>query len=582
LDRKDFSFLLKKVSSQYYQSSDIDLFVEDLFAALIDVTLLKGEVTEYHELLDMQFFVIIMLLLLKFDMSQGKERERIFYGIIGDFEKGDFFLLERALVSIIYYLSDMSHPRALVKARSIIRVFEETYLDNIQEYNKQEKKKNDPKYVKNMQQELYANLDRKFILKKILIQTPYIPAAYKSYFLDLLDNTAVNPYLDDNLQDNTDMPSNQKYDFRPKTRPFPRYSLEDYAFKPLSAKHRKRQRRYPKLDVYSMNTIQEDEVNLETLAKRLTGLARTDEEKTRVFFKWVTFNIDFDPSVSAVDSQSVFATRKANSEGFARLFAALCELGSVQVEVIKGQTRDTSLQCTNNHYWNSVTIDNQKYFVDCALASGVFDGEKHTKQLRDYYFLVPPDSFIDNHFPEDSSKQYLKALISLNDYISRNELLYQGSVFGLTMNSFSLKIPEIELKNANTVRLKFVGDNIEYKVVLRDCETGEEACSGTVELVNEKKRKLKLRARIPESQPKKYIMELLGREKKVEAADEEDEEEEEVQNKQMTNEPEFSLLIKWTVSKIIEKKEKHQEAMEGEEDNNANEKENEEQEQEEE
>jgi hypothetical protein len=300
----------------------------------------------------------------------------------------------------------------------------------------------------------------------------------------------------------------------------------------------------------------------------------------------VTFNIDFDPSVSAVDSQSVFATRKANSEGFARLFAVLCELGSVQVEIIKGQTRDTSLQCTNSHYWNSVTIDNQKYFVDCALASGVFDGEKHTKQLRDYYFLVPPDSFIDNHFPEDSSKQYLKALISLNDYISRNELLYQGSVFGLTMNSFSLKIPEIELKNANTVRLKFVGDNIEYKVVLRDCETGEEACSGTVELVNEKKRKLKLRARIPESQPKKYIMELLGREKKVEATEQEeeddDDEEEEVQNKQKTNEPEFSLLIKWTVSKIIEKKEKHQEAMEGEEDNNANEKENEEQEQEEE
>ncbi len=382
--------------------TSMDAFAEQLFSALIDIVLLKSsskdasEMTEHHELVDIQLFVLLMLLTLESQPNQN--RELLFYGLIGDLEKddGSYFQLERVLTHLIYYLNDWTLVQAKSKARSIVILLQETQLANIKKNELQNKKEKDKKRVKKLW-DTHENieLDRNIILKQILIQSPYIPSQFKRLFIDVIHTNTASSNFDSSHFTNNDIPSKQRYDYHPKTRPPPVHKLEDYSITPLSGKHRKRQRRYPKLDTFAMNTIEEDELNIDTVARRLCSLARNDEEKYRVFFKWVSYHITYDPSSSdsvPQDAESVFSNRRANSEGFANLFSALCTVQFLTSEVISGSTNDQSLGHSpdEQHFWNSVILEKNTYFVDCALGSGHFDGEQHVKQLRNYYFLVPP------------------------------------------------------------------------------------------------------------------------------------------------------------------------------------------------
>ena len=173
----------------------------------------------------------------------------------------------------------------------------------------------------------------------------------------------------------------------------------------------------------------------DTLAKQLASLGKTDREKVRAIFRWITENIDYnvmrfsrgkkkphlfynEPDDSSVAlpplnervAAKVLNTRVAFCEGYSRLFKTLCDHAGIKAEVIYGYARtNNNRRFAVNHTWNSVFIDSTWYLLDVTWASGsVSYVNEYIRQYNDFYFLTPPSDFIRDHYPEDLQWTLLK------------------------------------------------------------------------------------------------------------------------------------------------------------------------------
>jgi len=173
----------------------------------------------------------------------------------------------------------------------------------------------------------------------------------------------------------------------------------------------------------------------DTLAKQLALLGKTDREKVRAIFRWITEHIDYnvmpfgqrkniprqfykEPEDSSVAlpplneriAAKVLSTGVAFCDGYSRLFKTLCDHAGIKAEVIYGYARtNNNRRFAVNHTWNSVCIDSTWYLLDVTWASGfVSYSNEYTRQYNDLYFLTPPDEFIREHYPEDPQWTLLK------------------------------------------------------------------------------------------------------------------------------------------------------------------------------
>ena len=173
----------------------------------------------------------------------------------------------------------------------------------------------------------------------------------------------------------------------------------------------------------------------DTLAKQLASLGKTDREKVRAIFRWITEHIDYnvmpfgqrknvprqfykEPEDSSVAlpplneriAAKVLNTGVAFCEGYSRLFKTLCDHAGIKAEVIYGYARtNNNRRFAVNHTWNSVYIDSSWYLLDVTWASGfVSYSNEYVRQYNDLYFLTPPEEFILEHYPEDPQWTLLK------------------------------------------------------------------------------------------------------------------------------------------------------------------------------
>lgn len=171
------------------------------------------------------------------------------------------------------------------------------------------------------------------------------------------------------------------------------------------------------------------------LAKQLASLGKTDREKVRAIFRWITEHIDYnvtpfgrgkkklpsfynepDDSSAALPvlnervAAKVLSTGVAFCDGYSRLFKTLCEHAGIKAEVIYGYARiNNNRRFGVNHTWNSVYIDSTWFLLDVTWASGfVSYSNDYIRQYNDLYFLTPPHEFVREHYPEDPKWTLLK------------------------------------------------------------------------------------------------------------------------------------------------------------------------------
>src|SRR6476659_2951980 len=143
------------------------------------------------------------------------------------------------------------------------------------------------------------------------------------------------------------------------------------------------------------NTQFIDATSVDTLAYKLTSNYKTDIEKVRSIYSWITQHISYNvnifnsrrpisikytslredtsewKSADEVVAQRVLDRRVAVCDGYARLFKTLCQYSGVKCEIITGYaagyvTRNRSFR--TNHSWNAVYIDSSWKLIDVTWA----------------------------------------------------------------------------------------------------------------------------------------------------------------------------------------------------------------------
>lgn len=172
------------------------------------------------------------------------------------------------------------------------------------------------------------------------------------------------------------------------------------------------------------------DLNIPKLAARLSEGCKTQAEKARSIFVWVTENVRYDtktkqdrakiPDEKWIQLQAptqVIKRKKAVCEGYTNLFGALCHSAGIQVLEVGGVTKRLSGTISQSgHAWNLIYVDGKWAFVDATWgAGGVDDGDFH-KQFDDRFFLMTTDALLEDHYPNDPLLQCLPNPLTMEEF----------------------------------------------------------------------------------------------------------------------------------------------------------------------
>ena len=237
------------------------------------------------------------------------------------------------------------------------------------------------------------------------------------------------------------------------------------------------------------------ENDLPKLVNQLTQNYKTDTEKYRAIFVWITDNIAYDyktynkkrktieikckgkedceKKFSKIDNEiidRVLSKKMAVCDGYSRLFKRMCNIANLNSAIIEGYIKNSPNQIGNmgilDHAWNSIKIDNEYYNIDLTWASGYCTKNKKgkldafVKNFNNYYWLTNNKDFFRNHYPKDKNW--------MNDSgISREYYKKQPYIEAYQMQYLRFLKPEsgiINVKKGETIKFEFNYDKLVDKI----------------------------------------------------------------------------------------------------------------------
>lgn len=182
------------------------------------------------------------------------------------------------------------------------------------------------------------------------------------------------------------------------------------------------------LDQHALAATGDDEQSIASLAAYLKKAARSDRDKARLVFRWMTDRIAYNSEdflagrpVGDVSAPTVLRTRKTFCSGYARLFFALSKSMDLEAVNVVGHAKGYGYlpgeKTKTNHEWNAVKIDDRWYLLDVTWGAGYTDATKgFVKRLDNSLFLPPPEQFVFDHFPVEARWQLITPPIAEETY----------------------------------------------------------------------------------------------------------------------------------------------------------------------
>lgn len=150
------------------------------------------------------------------------------------------------------------------------------------------------------------------------------------------------------------------------------------------------------------------------LAEKITSEFKTDLDKVRAIFVWITDNISYDEELYESEKlqkefyisesnviDKTLERKKAICSGYSLLFKKLCNDIAIECEVISGYSKqwlDSFIsKNVSDHAWNAVKIDGKWFLIDSTWASK----NEFTNERDEFWFMTKPEFFIYSHYPED-------------------------------------------------------------------------------------------------------------------------------------------------------------------------------------
>lgn len=195
----------------------------------------------------------------------------------------------------------------------------------------------------------------------------------------------------------------------------------------------------------------------------------------RAFYMYITYNMIYDMKVGHENAKREYLIktdedlRKSNEQEilkllrtkrgvcwhFGYLFAGLCAVQGIEVEVIVGTRRVEELpdELSIKHLWNAVEIDGEMKMIDCTFDHSM----PYKKEDFDQFYLVDPEVFIYSNIPMEPEKQYLDTPIS---YEAFKRLVWPQKMFNLLhVKDLTPRFKSILPRKSGMATIRFKMDN---------------------------------------------------------------------------------------------------------------------------
>lgn len=204
-----------------------------------------------------------------------------------------------------------------------------------------------------------------------------------------------------------------------------------------------------------------DAASVEEIAAAVTRGLRTDRDKARAIYRWITHNIEYDASaffgsrftVPVQTPPAVLRRKRAVCDGFSLLFMAMSHAAGLEVGEVSGFAKAYSGDPRNpvsrqRHAWNVVRIDGAWQLVDASWGAGDIVGRGFVRRFRDFYFFPDPEKFIYSHVAEDPALQMLQHPVSIAEF---------DRMPALQRDFWELGFSPAEVRSASAAGREFVG-----------------------------------------------------------------------------------------------------------------------------
>ncbi len=216
-----------------------------------------------------------------------------------------------------------------------------------------------------------------------------------------------------------------------------------FVFFSFSAKNLSAQQatKFAEIDRFALNVPDSQTKDIQLLANYLAQTSKTETEKVRAIYVWITNHINYDwetfqhKKINDQSAEKTLKTRMAVCEGYANLFRALCNAVKIPCEVVNGYAKSADYQIGTaidepNHSWNVVKLA-EKW----QLADPTWGASDNSNSTNDYYFLPAPEQLIFTHFPERAIWQLLPRRVSMYEF-ERKQIVYPA-FFELNLQNFN-------------------------------------------------------------------------------------------------------------------------------------------------
>lgn len=222
---------------------------------------------------------------------------------------------------------------------------------------------------------------------------------------------------------------------------------------------------FSQIDQIAVCVANQDVQTFTELIRFLTAGARSDVDKARAIYRWITVKnlnvMTFDNDLDRDTPMGLLRGIKYGTESYHVLFKRLCSYAGLHCVVIKGYSKSAGYQpglCFDNHRfrntWNAVYLDGSWRFVQCnwgarhlvnakenkngngrshqhmhdANGNGTMttngngtagaDGKDNALRYEydDHYFMTDPEEMIYEFFPDDAQWQLLPRPITLKQF----------------------------------------------------------------------------------------------------------------------------------------------------------------------
>ncbi|CAI7583140.1 unnamed protein product [Penicillium crustosum] len=152
---------------------------------------------------------------------------------------------------------------------------------------------------------------------------------------------------------------------------------------------------------------------------------KSDVQRLRAIFTWVSEKISWEEPVDGleVDMKRLLQAKRGTPEEIALLVHEMCAAIGLHTEIIRGFLKspgdalDLESLSRPNHWWNSVLVDGEWRFMDCALANPTNPQRSkfvsnNSSVAESWYFLTRPLDLCYTHVPLYPEEQHICPPIS--------------------------------------------------------------------------------------------------------------------------------------------------------------------------